>query len=207
MPESDSTQLRIGEYIIARELYEKGYPAGHGPCTCSSVCCQHGVYADVRERDRILGLKDTIKKYMDETQTQDESGWFEQGEFDDSDFPSGRCVSTEVVNDKCAFLDKLGRCSLQVAATSEGLHKWEWKPLFCILFPIEISDKVVGFDDLLDEDQPCCTIGKEFDTPVFEACKEELIHVLGANGYEELQTFYRGRAQTSSSNLVTKEVP
>ena len=195
MPEDDSTRLRVGQYTISQELYAKGYRGGRGPCTCTSVCCQHGVYADVSERDRILACKEIVKKYMDETQTRDESGWFDHEEYDDADFPTERCVSTQVVNEKCAFLDKLGRCSLQVAATHEHMHKWALKPLFCILFPLEISDKVIGFDDLLDEDQPCCSISDEFDTPVFEACKEELIHVLGEKGYNELQAFHQRRVR------------
>ena len=76
---------------------------------------------------------------MDETQTADPAHWFEPEEQDDDDFPSGRCVGTRVLNDKCAFLDRFGRCTLQVAATRvRGLHRWALKPLFCILYPIEI---------------------------------------------------------------------
>ena len=205
MPESNSSPLQVKQYTIARELFEKGYRGGRGPCTCTSVCCQHGVYADVHERDVILARKDLIAKYMDETQTRDESAWFEEEECQDSDFPSGHCVSTEIINEKCAFLDRLGRCSLQVAATEEGMHKWEWKPLFCILVPLEISNNVIGFDDLLDDDQPCCTISGEFDTPVFAACKEELTHVLGEEGYEEVEAFYQGRMRPAPVHPAQKE--
>jgi hypothetical protein len=193
MLESNSTRLRIKQYIISPELYEKGYSGGRSPCTCTSVCCQHGVYADVKERDRILDHRETIKKHMDETQTRDESLWFEQQEEEDSDFVSGRRVGTEVVNGKCAFLDKLGRCSIQLAATAEGMHKWAIKPTFCILFPLEISDGVVGFDDLLDEEESCCSISSVFEVPLFEACKDELTHILGEDGYGELEMFYRSR--------------
>jgi len=198
MLESDSTQLRIKQYSISPELYEKGYSGGRGPCTCTSMCCQHGVYADVKERDQILDHREAIKKSMDETQTQDESLWFEQQEEEDSDFPSGRCVGTRVVNGKCALLDKLGRCSVQVAAVAEGLHRWAIKPTFCILFPLEISDGVVGFDDLLDEEQSCCSISTPFDVPLFEACKDELTHILGEEGYGELEGFYRNRAAVTA---------
>lgn len=193
MLEPDSTQLRIKQYVISPELYEKGYRGGRGPCTCTSVCCRDGVYADVRERDRILEHHETIKKSMDETQTRDESLWFEQQEEEDADFVSGRRVGTGVVNKKCAFLDKFGRCSLQVAATEEGRHKWTLKPTFCILFPLEISDNVLAFDDLLHEEQSCCSISSVYEVPLFEACKDELIHVLGNEGYRELEKFYRER--------------
>jgi hypothetical protein len=198
MFDPDSTQLRIKQYTISPELYEKGFRAGCGPCSCSSVCCQNGVYADVTERDRILDHKELIKKYMDETQTRDESLWFERQEEEDSDFRSGRRVGTEVVNGKCAFLDKSGRCSIQVAATAAGMDKWAIKPTFCILFPLEISNNVLGFDDLLDEDQSCCSISSVFDVPLFEACKDELTHILGEDGYAELELFYRNRHRVAA---------
>ncbi len=193
MRDDASPELHIKQFSISPELYRKGYRTGRGPCTCTSVCCQHGVYADSGERDRILQHKEIIRKYMDETQAGNEHQWFERHEAEDSDFASGRCVGTAVVNEKCAFLDKFGRCSLQVAASSEGMHRWALKPIFCILFPLEISNNVISFDDLLDEEQDCCSITDRFDIPLFEACKDELTHVLGEDGYKELEDFYRER--------------
>jgi|WetSurMetagenome_2_1015567.scaffolds.fasta_scaffold556766_2 hypothetical protein len=196
MSDSNTVPLRVKQYTISPELYHKGYPHGHSPCMCTSVCCQHGVYADVKERDRILEHRDLIKKYMDETQSKNELHWFEHEELTDADFSSGRCVGTEVVNNKCAFLDKAGRCSIQVATTSEGRDRWELKPIFCILFPIEISNNVIGFDDLLDDEQPCCSIDATFDTPMFRACKDELVHLLGEDGYQQIEEYYEERVKT-----------
>jgi len=182
--------VRNNNLTISDDLFTKGYPAGKGPCSCNSTCCAGGVYADVREREIILQHKETIKKYLDETQIADELQWFEGREFDDPDFASGRCVGTREHNDKCVFLDKTGRCSLQVAAAQEGMHKWAIKPLFCILYPIEISNHVVGFDDMLQDDESCCTVNSTFDVPVFEACKEELVHLLGTEGFVHMQERY-----------------
>jgi len=156
------------------------------------------VYADVKERDNILAHKDVVKKYMDESQTTDESLWFEPNEFEDADFPSGRCIGTREINRKCAFLDKQGRCILQVAATAEGMHKWALKPLFCVLFPIEISNGVIGFDDLLQDDQDCCSARSDFEVPLLQACKEELTHLLGSERYRRLQSLYEELKQTQS---------
>ncbi len=175
---------------IAPELFTRGYPRGGGPCSCSATCCQGGVYADTRERDRILALSGMIRRSMDETQTQDPSRWFEKEECEDPDFPSGRCVGTAVVNDKCAFLDRHGRCSIQVATTEEGLGRWALKPLYCILYPIEISDGVVSFDPMLQDEQSCCTVGPAFDIPLFEACSDELEHILGPGGLLAIREHY-----------------
>lgn len=160
----------------------------------------------MKERDRVLAHREIIKKHMDETQTKDASLWFELEEEEDPDFESGRCVGTQVVNGKCAFLDKFGRCSIQVASVEEGKHKWALKPTFCILFPLEISNNVIRFDDLLDEEQACCSIDADFDVPMFRACKDELIHLLGEDGYGALEAFYQERCRDLTSVQQQNEV-
>jgi len=187
----EQSLLKVGEYNISGELFTKGMMDGIGPCHCTATCCEAGVYADVAERDTIMAHRDVIARYMDETQPHDVRQWFEDFESDDPDFPSGRCVGTREVNDKCAFLDKAGRCSLQVAATGEGLHRWSFKPLYCVLYPIEITGKTVRFDDLLQGDEQCCSISEKFQIPLFQACKDELTHLLGEEGFGALQSHYQ----------------
>ena len=185
------TTFRVKHYSISDELFSKGYPEGGGPCSCSSTCCEGGVYADVRERENILAHTEMIKAHMDETQVTDHRLWFEEDEKDDPDFASGRCAGTREINNKCAFLNRNGLCSIQVAAVANGMHKWALKPLFCILYPIEISDNVVSFDEMLQDQQACCSVSSEFRTPLFEACKEELLHLLGEDGYRMMEDHYR----------------
>lgn len=195
---SEERSLAVNGFTMSAVLFEKGFPPGGGPCTCSSVCCEGGVYVDVRQRDAIMAHKAMIKKYMDETQTTDDSRWFEATEQEDADFPSGRCVGTQEINNKCTFLDKSGRCSIQVASTSEGMHKWALKPLFCILYPIEISDNVVSFDEMLQDDQSCCSIREEFSVPLFEGCKEELVHLIGEDGFRKMQDHFASLQKTEA---------
>ncbi len=181
---------RVKDLAIGDELFTTGYPDGSGPCSCTSTCCSEGVYADVTERDAILRHADMIVRYMDGTQPHDPARWFDAVEETDPDFGSGRCVGTAVHNDKCAFLDKYGRCSVQRATTEEGMGRWALKPLYCILYPIEISEGVVSFDPMLQDEQPCCTVTDRYHTPVFRACKDELIHLLGADGYDLLEQHF-----------------
>jgi len=185
-----TTPLIINGLTFSPDLFRKGFPSGRGPCTCTSTCCRGGVYADIRERDTILTQKEMVKKYLDDTQVSDENLWFEDVEMEDGDFASGRRIGTREHNDKCTFLDRAGHCTLQVAAVQEGMDRWAIKPLFCILFPIEITNGVVSFDDLLQDEQPCCTVEEEFDVPVFRACRDELTHLLGEEGYKTLETHY-----------------
>jgi len=182
--------LRVDRYTMAGELFNKGFSGSAGPCSCTSVCCEGGVYVDVRERDVIMAHKDLIARHMDQTQTTDPSLWFEPDVTEDQDFPSGQCVGTNVINDKCAFLDGAGRCCLQKAAEAEGMHKWAIKPFFCVLYPIEISDNTVSFDEMLQDEETCCTIGTTFDVPLFQACREEIVHIVGEEGYVLMEQHY-----------------
>jgi hypothetical protein len=194
-------RLVVNDYIISPELFERGYANESGPCACASQCCEGGVYADVKERDGILSHKEMVKKYMDETQTRDDSVWFEHHESDDPDFPSGRCVGTTEYNGKCVFLDRAGHCSLQVAAASEGLDRWAIKPMYCVLYPIEITNGVVSFDDMLQDEQPCCSTTHEFRIPLFRACKDELTYLLGAAGYAQLEEYFERVCRHSDTRL------
>lgn len=187
---SNAPTLRVKGLAVSGELFAKGYPEGSGPCSCTSTCCSDGVYADVKERDAILSHADMIVRYMDETQPHDPAKWFDPEEERDPDFASGQCVGTSVHNDKCAFLDKFGRCAIQRATTEEGTGRWALKPLYCILYPIEISEGVVSFDPMLQDEQLCCTVSDEFHVPVYRACKDELIHLLGEDGFEQLEHHY-----------------
>ncbi|MBI5471503.1 MAG: DUF3109 family protein [Ignavibacteriae bacterium] len=182
--------LVVKGYRISNEFFEKGYTEGNSPCQCSTNCCKGGVWTDLNEHHLIMAKKDLIKQHMDETQSTDESRWFEAEPQDDPDFSSGKAMGTEIINDKCAFLDKFGRCSIQLAAVANGLHKWEWKPLYCVLFPVEVSNGIVGFDPMLQGEEECCSISSEFATPLFRACKEELTYLLGEDGYQQLEDHF-----------------
>jgi hypothetical protein len=103
------------------------------------------------------------------------------------------------VNQKCAFLDRQGRCSLQVTGEQEGLGRWFLKPLYCVLYPIEITNKTIRFDDLLQDDESCCSVSDDFDVPLFEVCREELTHLLGPEAYVRLQEMYRMRSEASTT--------
>ena len=83
---------------------------------------------------------------MDETQSKNIDEWFEEPE-EDEDFESGVAVGTEIINGKCTFLDKNGLCTLQKLAMIEGEHKWKYKPIYCVLFPLTIFEGALTIDD------------------------------------------------------------
>ncbi len=157
-------------------------------CKCTGECCHFGVYTDLKESEKILNLKERLIPLMDETQCKDTSKWFEPAE-EDEDFDSGVAVGTEVINDKCTFLDKDGLCILQKLAMNENSYKWKYKPLYCILFPLVIFKGALTVDDEHIERLKTCNINPQAETSVFEACREELLHFFGERGFAELEEY------------------
>lgn len=157
-------------------------------CKCSGECCHYGVYTDLKEHDAILKLKDKILPLFDETQSKDIPKWFEEPE-EDEDFESGVAVGTEVINGKCTFLDKDGLCVLQRLANLEGAHKWKYKPLYCILFPLTIYEGALTIDDEHIERLKTCNVDPNVNMSIFDACKEELIYFLGDKHFLELEEY------------------
>jgi len=113
---SEREIVQVKNYKIDTLVFTAGFVPFCNVPVCRATCCYWGVYVDVKEREKILEYKDLILKYMDETQPHDVELWFEKEEWDDADFPSGKCVGTNVYNGKCVFLTKEGYCVLQIAA-------------------------------------------------------------------------------------------
>ncbi|MFA6979070.1 MAG: DUF3109 family protein [Ignavibacteriaceae bacterium] len=154
-------------------------------CRCNGECCYYGVYTDKAEHEKILSLKDKLIPLMDETQSKNISEWFEEPQEDD-DFDSGIAVGTQVINGKCTFLDKNGLCVIQALAINEGKHPWDYKPLYCYLFPITIFEKTLTLDDDHINRLKQCNRSNENGANIIEACKDELIRFLGDEGYNQL---------------------
>ncbi|MFA4923589.1 MAG: DUF3109 family protein [Ignavibacteriaceae bacterium] len=157
-------------------------------CRCNGECCYYGVYADKTESEKILSLKDKLIPLMDETQSKNVSEWFEEPQEDD-DFESGIAVGTEVINGKCAFLDKNGLCVIQSLAINEGKHPWDYKPLYCYLFPITIFEKTLTLDDEHIDRLKKCNRSNENGTTIIDFCKDELTRFLGEEGFKKLLQF------------------
>ena len=196
--------LCIQGYQISVELFSRGYAQGDGPCHCSSHCCARGAYVDLAERERILQRAELIKPHLDATQNRDESSWFEKETTLDADYASGSCVGTAVIADKCALLDGQGRCSLQVASMAAGDDRWALKPFYCVLFPLEVIAGEIRFNPAQQGRRACCSVRSEFQQPLFEACRDELVYLLGEAGFAVLQEHYAAHYSPSSNAAAAK---
>ena len=158
-------------------------------CGCiGGECCKYGVFTDLKEAENILEIKDKIIPLMDETQSKNTDEWFEAPE-EDEDFDSGVAVGTEIINDKCTFLDKNGLCTLQKLAMMEGEHKWKYKPLYCVLFPFVIFEGAFTIDDEHIDRLKTCNVNSLSNQTIFDYGKEELEYFFGAEGFKELEKY------------------
>jgi Fe-S-cluster containining protein len=157
-------------------------------CQCTGECCHYGVYTDKKEHDQILRIEDKILPLFDETQIKDKLKWFEPPE-EDEDFESGIAVGTEVINGKCSFLDGEGLCVLQKLAMLESEHKWKYKPIYCVLFPLTTFEGALTIDDEHLERLKTCNKIPDNEKTIFESCEEELRYFFGEEGFKELDEY------------------
>ena len=170
-------------------------------CRCSGECCLYGVYTDLNESKKILEIKDKLIPLFDGSQTTDSKKWFEAPEEDD-DFESGIAVGTEIHNHKCTFLDKNGLCTLQKLAMDEGVHKWKYKPVFCVLFPLTVFEGALTIDDEHIDRLKTCSKNPVPETTIYESCIEELKYFLGEKNFTKLEEY----RQQYLSSQKTKDV-
>lgn len=177
------------------------FTQGFVPCCniaiCGGECCDKGVYMDKDFKDVVMKFENEIKDVMDESQVKDSSKWFEDETVDDSDFPSGKAIGTELYisksgNEQCVFKDKRNFCSIQVMAMKNNMNKWAVKPKYCILYPLTIVNNVLTYDEEHSESLHYCGVHhkENFTQTVFDAMKEEIIFVLGIDCYNFLNEYY-----------------
>jgi hypothetical protein len=178
----------LRELTVDPSIFEARFAAGCSMTHCNATCCRYGVMVDPMEKENILAHADLVRNAMDEGMEKDPAKWFEDEEEIDLDFPSGRAVGTRTTEHGCVFLDPQGRCILQHAAVEAGMSKFTLKPFFCFAFPITLDEGKLTVDDPdITGRKECCSMVLSGELSVLAVCEEELIHVLGNEGFEELK--------------------
>jgi len=151
-------------------VFEAKFPKYCDLEKCGGRCCKGGVWADLREKEIILNNAELFLPFM-RPETQDPQGWFGE-RANDSDCPSGVAVETNVEGDSCVFSHPEHGCSLQKAAATHGMHDWEFKPLFCIMFPLVVCDDELTVDE--DMEDVWCMQPENRTHPVLPALEREV---------------------------------
>jgi hypothetical protein len=193
--------ITVKGFKVDELIFTQGFVSYCDIDKCGGGCCHSGVYADTKEYENILRHKEEIIAVMDETQIKDPAQWFDGEWIEDSDFPSGKATGTQVhdrdggisgFTEGCVFLDKRHFCSIQVAAAANGLHRWAWKPTYCIMFPITVAEGTLTYDDSHSVDlHHCGPDGSgNYVHSVFEAMREELQNFLDEKEFALLENYY-----------------
>ncbi len=180
---------------VDEEVFATRFAASCSMMKCSAKCCRGGVYVDLQHRDRVLREAPLVIQHMQPTQEHDPARWFETEEIEDEDFPSGKCVGTQVVGHGCVFLDSEKRCVLQIAeAASPGL-----KPFYCRAFPVVISDATLTLDaDWCPEETQCCGPDPNGTQTALDMLAYEFEHVVGKSCVAELRQIERVRRESNT---------
>lgn len=178
-------------------IFRQGFVRGCDMSICSGQCCNWGVYMDRDFQPVIMAYENQIKEVLDEHQVRDSSKWFEKELEEDSDFPSGYAIGTELYVSssgitQCVFKDKNHYCSLQVMAMKNNMHKWAVKPKYCIMYPLTIIDNVLTLDNDHSAKLDYCGVQhtENFTQTVFEAMTEEIKFIMGEDGFNFLNEHY-----------------
>jgi hypothetical protein len=161
--------------IIDPLVYQAKFPECCRPDQCRSRCCRFGVWADVGEMKVILANRDLFVPYV-RPEASDPSLWFGRTEAD-RDCPSGMAVETRVIGGACAFLHPGHGCALQKAAIEAGLHEWRFKPRFCVMFPLVLSEGTLTVDEEMKS--LWCMKEKNRTHPIAQAVQREVQFLFG----------------------------
>lgn len=163
---------------------------------CRAACCLHGVWVGVLEAEKILQSAYQIIPYVPSS-LQDPASWFEDAQEPDPFLPGGMAVHTRVLDNPkhwggsaCGFLRADHKCALQVAANAAGLHPWHFKPLYCILHPLDLDEQgriTLDQTSLLLDEPGSCLRPAPSPIPLWVTFEEELRYFLGDARYDELK--------------------
>jgi len=162
---------------------------------CRAACCVYGVWLDWAEWEEIQLYAPLIIPHMP-PDLNDPRGWVDGRVEDDPFTPSRRVIHSRVLPDAghyggsaCVFLRDDSRCALQVAGEQAGLHPWRFKPFYCILHPLDLSeDGQITLDEreaLLDEPGSCLRPSENVQ-PLVKVFEPELRYLLGEERWQAL---------------------
>lgn len=159
--------------------------------SCGAACCYQGVWVDEVEIEDILAHAHLVAPHM-RAEVRNPAHWFRERREPDPHALSGWVRPTKVYPDpthyrgsRCVFLRADFKCALQVAAETQGLHPWRWKPFYCILHPLDIDEEgrilLPPVEELLDEPASCVRPSRRLQRPrdIFAA---ELTYLTGEPG-------------------------
>ncbi len=185
----------INGYKIHPELLEEVKAERCILHECLGACCTGGAWLDVEQLKLIVPHAGSIQANLPE-ERRDPNTWFSAPTADEH-APAGAVIGTNVIDDPrrpgetcCTFLRPDRLCALQVTSQQLGLEYPGLKPLFCALYPLQVREDelVIDHDTAQGFGGATCQRACVVRQPLYRVFKEEMILVLGEDGYRELES-------------------
>jgi Fe-S-cluster containining protein len=140
------------------------------------ACCQYGCDVDLAERAAILARAPEVRALLDDAVK--DAPWFEDEEWVDADYPSGRVVRTAVHGTGCLFLSHEKRgCAIHRASIEGGWDFRGVKPAICRLFPLSYE----GDSILIAEEYPEYSCAHVDGPTLYRITRDTLGELFGAD--------------------------
>ena len=147
---------------------------------CRDACCEHGVDIDLGNVERLKALPRDFHDRIDAPV----EGWFTDAAIDDSEFPSGAHVRTQVRNGACVFRNRGTRgCAIHAYCLEKGLDYHRFKPMVSVLFPVTFEAGVLtASGEAADGSLICGGSGPS----LYDGARDELSYYFGDELIAEL---------------------
>jgi hypothetical protein len=190
--------IAIGSTLCSEEVFTHAFVCDLGKC--KGACCVEGdAGAPLREEELLMldRIRPALEPFL---RPEGLAALAEQGNYvRDSD---GEWVTPLVAGKECAYVVFKGGTSFCGIETAHRAGVVDWpKPLSCHLYPIRVTSYKAY--DALNVDhwkvcEPACSLGREFNVPVFRFLKNSLIRAYGTEWYEEAEQVHEALEQERS---------
>lgn len=180
--------FQLGKTIVSEDIIEKDFVCNLN--ACKGKCCIDGEAGAPLEENELKILMDVYPIVKPFLRPEGIAAIEDQGLFTTTE---GDYETTLIDNKDCAYVifdeKKTTKCGIE-EAYNQGLIKWK-KPISCHLYPVRIMEysefSAVNYHKwpICDD---ACTLGAEFQVPVYKFVKDALIRKFGEDWYSELET-------------------
>ncbi len=180
--------FQLGKTIVSENIIEKDFVCNLS--ACKGACCidgDAGAPLDIEETKILKAIYPKVKPFL---RKEGIDAIERQGTSVKTDF--GDLETPLINNADCAYVifneKNVALCAIE-EAYNQGEVAWK-KPISCHLYPIRVKDysefSAVNYHkwEICDD---ACSLGKEFQVPVYKFVKQALIRKFGEDWYMELE--------------------
>ena len=197
----------VAGYQFDKELLTETFYQNGCSQICQGRCCQGSVYMSGEEMDRVYSHLEGINNLL-RPLTRGPEKWFvfDEDVLDNSRPGTPKVCGGPAVEDHpnltdvdfmpsfayerngphfsaCIFLTLDRRCALQQYSEQMGQPKWRLKPFYCWLYPLTAKAGIITIDERA---YGLCFQPGPTKIPIHTLVKEELIYLIGEEGYAEI---------------------